>query len=142
MLFRSFWDKPKVAKDFTHLVQDSWSLCFAWEILRNYRICKFALFGGLKLVARRILLFAKAKSSKNFFKDSRFADTNCIRPKTTRAYIEYASSPCSRLSKPSYSTSSSTRRLVNSDMTLKITKLTIADSTAHTTIAKICSTNK
>ena len=33
-----FWQKPKVAKTFTHFVRDSAILCLACEILRNRRI--------------------------------------------------------------------------------------------------------
>ena len=57
-----FWQKPKVAKAFTHCVRDSVILHFACEILRNCGIS-----GGFEsLRGERTLLLAKAKSSKNF----------------------------------------------------------------------------
>ena len=73
-----FWQKPKVAKTFTRFVRDSGNLYFACEILRFYRICGgFCEFvDSAELWSRwlfevgkgeKILLLAKAKSSKSFY---------------------------------------------------------------------------
>ena len=50
-----FWQKPKVAKAFTHLVRDSVILCFACKFLRTCTSCEI-----LGVCALRVRFFGFA----------------------------------------------------------------------------------